>query len=114
MPHCIIEYSQALADTVGTQALIAAVHAGAAQSGLFEPVDIKTRALAYADYRVGDAKSDFVHVTARILSGRSDEQKTQLTHLILGELEGITPAPISLTVEVCDIHRASHAKTVRG
>ena len=51
---------------------------------LFEPdgSDIKVRALAYHSYITGGFKTDFVHVTAKILYGRSLLQKTAVSKSI--------------------------------
>ncbi|MCZ8499940.1 hypothetical protein O9929_27170 [Vibrio lentus] len=37
--------------------------------------DIKVRSIASSNYQTGTTKADFIHVTLRILSGRSDENK---------------------------------------
>ena len=109
MPHCIIEYSSPLQTTQSPTALIKAVHLGASNSGLFNPKDIKVRSTAYEDCQIGDNEAgSFVHVMARILAGRTDEQKTKLSAAIYAELLALNLTLDALTVEVCDIHRASH------
>ncbi|MBY4678425.1 5-carboxymethyl-2-hydroxymuconate Delta-isomerase [Marinobacterium arenosum] len=114
MPHCIIEYSKTLEARLTPSALIEAVHHGALKSELFEGADIKTRAVAYEHYRTGAGTLDFVHITARILSGRNQQQKAALSDRVLAELKAIVSVPASLTVEVCDIDRVSYAKSVTG
>ena len=109
MPHCIIEYSSPLQTTQSPETLIKAVHLGASNSGLFNPKDIKVRSLAYEGCQIGDNPSgSFIHVMARILAGRTDEQKTKLSGAIYAELQALDLTLDALTVEVCDIHRASH------
>ena len=51
---------------------------------LFEPdgSDIKVRAPAYHSYITGGFRTDFVHVTAKILYGRSLLQKTAVSKSI--------------------------------
>jgi len=112
MPHCIIEYSKALEQEVEAESLVSAAQAGIVDSGLFESADIKIRALAYETQWIGCARGRFVHVTTRIFSGRSNDTKRRLSGLIQARLERLVPPPLSLTVEICDIHRESYAKKV--
>ena len=56
---------------------------------------------------------DFIHVTLKILSGRSIEQKTMLSRSVLGMLEMFVLEKASISVEVVDIERESYAKVVR-
>ena len=112
MPHCIIEYSSGVADCIEIGDLVAAVHQGVLSSGLFDEYDIKTRALAYAHHRTGSTRDSFVHVTVRLLSGRDDAQKTDLSEKLLAQIEPLLPAVVSVGVEICDMHRDSYRKRV--
>lgn len=113
MPHCIIEYSQQLEPTITPADLLNAVYRGALQSELFTPDDIKVRTHPFQHHLSGETTLDFIHVSIRILSGRDEAQKKQLSHLVLQQLEALPVATISLTVEILDIDRDSYAKTVR-
>ena len=108
MPHCIVEYAREL----NASAVLEAVYSGAEQSGLFSPADIKLRAQPYKDYFSGAGKQRFVHVSARILSGRTLEQRQLLSRHILEALERLNLTNCSLTVEVIEMERDSYAKTV--
>jgi len=110
LPHCIIEYSASLIDVVTPQTIIERVHQAALSSELFSSDDIKIRALAFRDYSLSDGSQQFIHITLRILSGRSDEQKNSLSQRVLNQLLQLELSSISLTVEVCDIDRTSYAK----
>ncbi|MBN1007446.1 5-carboxymethyl-2-hydroxymuconate Delta-isomerase [Amphritea pacifica] len=112
MPHCIIEFSDTLAPRLSPAKLVQTVYEGALKSGLFQAEDIKTRALAYDHFLTGAAPADFIHVTIRILSGRTDEQKQLLSSTVLKGLTDCNLAGISLTVEVVDIHSCSYAKFI--
>ena len=79
MPHCIIEYSKALEDKIKPTDLINKVYQGTFKSNLFIDTDIKTRAISYKHHQTGEIKLNFVHITIKILSGRSKEQK--ITHV---------------------------------
>ena len=108
MPHCIIEYSSDLDDSK----LIDSVHKGALNSSLFNELDIKTRSIPFNNYKTGTTNHSFVHVTARILSGRTLEQRSTLSHCILTELQSLNYFSTSLTVEVIEMERESYAKVV--
>lgn len=112
MPHCIIEFSQPIIDKIEPVQLLKNVYQGALASGLFESLDIKTRAISYAYYMTGADKQDFIHVSLRILNGRTAEQKAMLSSKVLEQLCQLKLRQISLTVEVLDIDRSSYAKHV--
>ena len=112
MPHCIIEYSQDVAEQVEIDTLIDAVHSGALASELFPEYDIKTRAIGYPQHRTGQTRDSFVHVAIHLLDGRSDEQKSRLSEEVLAALEPLLPQVVSVGVEICDIHRTSYRKRV--
>lgn len=110
MPHCVIEHS----DNIDGNTLVPLVYAGALKSSLFESEgsDIKIRALSYANYQTGNVNIGFVHVTLKILSGRTPEQKKALTKLVLEQVNTLAMMQCSISVEVADVDRASYAKIV--
>ncbi len=115
MPHCVIEYSRPLEAVVSPQTLMESVHQGAVSSELFDERAIKVRARPYEHYRVAvgaEQEMRFIHVTARILSGRSLEQKQWLSSILLKALEGIPLRNITITVEVVDMEREVYAKSI--
>jgi 5-carboxymethyl-2-hydroxymuconate isomerase len=112
MPHCIIEYSAQLKNTVKPIQLISAVYNGAFTSELFESNDIKTRVICFDEYQAGSVKANFIHVIAKILSGRTLEQRNMLSHAILNELHMLNCSATSLTVEVVEMERESYAKVI--
>jgi len=110
VPHCIVEHSASL----NSELILPLVFSGAMKSELFEidGSDIKVRAIAYHNYLTGSAKSDFIHVTLKILSGRTVEQKQMLSKSVLVQFQKLELQICSLTVEVMDIERASYSKLV--
>jgi 5-carboxymethyl-2-hydroxymuconate isomerase len=112
MPHCIIDYSEDVAQQVDIESLMEAVHRGAMDSGLFPEYDIKTRANGFAQHRTGQTRDSFVHVVIHLLDGRSDAQKSGLSEGVLARLEPLLPEVVSVGVEICDMHRASYRKRV--
>ncbi|EPJ52485.1 MAG: hypothetical protein OFPI_13490 [Osedax symbiont Rs2] len=110
MPHCIIEHSDDLDD----QQLINAVFEGTLASGLFEEHDIKTRSQAFIHYQSARSRQSFVHVSAKLLDGRTLQQRAKLSQAILAQLQQLHLSAVSLTVEVLEIETASYAKVVLG
>ncbi|MNG89603.1 5-carboxymethyl-2-hydroxymuconate isomerase [compost metagenome] len=116
MPHLNLEYSDNLR-TLNVDVLLLRLNHALVGSGQFaDELDIKSRAQAYAQYRVGTALAEraFAHVRLAILSGRSPEMKKQLSASLLEVLrEAIAPQSgldIQLCVEVLDIDREPYAK----
>ena len=112
MPHIIIEHTADVAGQIEISELIEAVHRGALGSDLFPEYDIKTRAIAYSQHRTGQTCDSFVHIAVHLLSGRSDEHKCMLSEKVLAAVEPLLPQVVSVSVEICDIHRSSYRKRV--
>jgi len=111
MPHMTIEYTKGLEKKVQPNALVKAVFDGACASALFNNDLVKTRAIGYDHYQYGLTSNDFLHVTAKILSGRTVEQKSTLSRAILSQLQSLLGKiePLTVTVEVVDIEKESHS-----
>jgi 5-carboxymethyl-2-hydroxymuconate isomerase len=90
------------------------VFQGALESNLFEPdgSDMKVRSIDYEHYQTGSNKENFVHVTLRILSGRSAQDKLLLSQSVMSQLKSIELVGASLTVEFVDIERSSYSKEI--
>ncbi len=112
MPHCIIEYSKELENKIKPTDLINKVYQGTLKSNLFIDTDIKTRAISYNYYQTGEIKSDFVHITIKILSGRTKEEKIILSNSILNKFKNLNINSISITVEICEIEKETYSKIV--
>jgi 5-carboxymethyl-2-hydroxymuconate isomerase len=108
MPHCIIAHSQSL----DSNHLMALVYQGARASALFasDGSDIKVRALPYNQYLVGGHRDSFVHVTLRILAGRSGALKDALSSHVLTALQPFSATGCAVSVEVVDIDPGSYKK----
>ena len=107
MPNFIIEYSAPLNKQISDDVLIDKVFAGAKNSGHFPPEAIKLRTEARHSYRLHGKQKDFLHISAHILSGRTDEQKIEISAAVMAELKSLDLSSVFVSVEVVDIHRAS-------
>lgn len=110
MPHCIIEYSNNLKKSLEPSKLVSVVHQAAAESNLFDLEDIRSRALGFDDYQLQADKNSFIHVTLRIMIGRSEAQKNHLSSIVISALEKLELTSVVLSVEICDIDKSTYAK----
>jgi len=107
MPNFIIEYSESLNTQISDEKLMDHVFLGAKNSGHFPPEAIKLRTQARKHFRLHGKQNDFLHISAHILSGRTDEQKSEISNAVLSELQGLALNSVFVSVEIVDIHRAS-------
>lgn len=84
-----------------------------ATSGFILPEDIKVRLREYTDFLAVDGRRSFVHITVRMLEGRSDAQKTALSVSLREAFAQRFPALESLSIEICDMHAESYKKRLR-
>ncbi|MBN3560927.1 5-carboxymethyl-2-hydroxymuconate Delta-isomerase [Aliamphritea spongicola] len=75
MPHFIMEYSANLDDDLDIPALFEQLNDTAIATGVFPIGGIRTRAIRCEYYRIGegDPENTFVHLTAKVGSGREPE-----------------------------------------
>lgn len=117
MPHCILEYSDNVAERPDFRELFTEIHGFLAGTGEFRRRDIKSRAIACGDFVVGDGSPDtsFAALEVCILEGRDDATKARITSALLSVLErhfarACEQRRCSLTVRVTDMHRGSYAR----
>ncbi len=113
MPHCIIEHSEAILTRVNQRQLIDVVLSGAKQSGLFEDDHIKLRTQSYEYYQKGDvAQAAFIHVSMKILQGRTAEQRQDLSEKVLLAFDKLELKNVTVTVEIIEMETLSYSKKV--
>jgi 5-carboxymethyl-2-hydroxymuconate isomerase len=110
MPHLIVEYSSNLDQAVDIPALLRAVHAAALATGVFPIGGLRTRAERREQYVIADGHGDngFIHVQARIGTGRTPEVRQKAAEQIFAAVKDATAAafatrPIGLTLEMVEI-----------
>ena len=108
MPHIVIEHSEDL--PILPQALVEKVHLAVFDSGLFELSTIKTRAIAYQHYQLGEGKDGFIHISASIMQGRTVEQKQLLSEQLLNCLRTYCRRSYSLSVNISDMNPDIYCK----
>jgi len=105
MPHCIIDGPASLAERVGEQTLLAAVHDAIDASGLFKPGDIKARLNTFSHYRCGAGQDDILHVLQYLFAGRSAEQRINRDTAGVAALVGLLPEVEALSMDVREMAR---------
>lgn len=110
MPHIIVEYAEQLAGDAEVDTMLQAVHHAVADSGLFEASHIKTRAYPFREFTNAGGNAPYIHVQARIKSGRPADNKKQLGETILSGLRTLNIPASVITVEIIDMDRDSYAK----
>ncbi|MEX2525060.1 MAG: 5-carboxymethyl-2-hydroxymuconate Delta-isomerase [Gammaproteobacteria bacterium] len=110
MPHLVIEYSKGIEGKVSMESLMERTYQAAVAAQVMNPDDIKVRALPYSHYRLARQDGDFVHVTCRLLEGRTSEEKVRLSTEIRGYLSELLPDVYSLSVDIVDMNPDAYKK----
>lgn len=118
MPHLILHHTVNL-DGFDADAALAAANRALVDSGHFEDVAIKSRAIALDHYRIGSADSGhgFVHATLKVLPGRSDDVRAALGRDVHDALLPCLPAldlHCQLCVEVVELQAATYIKSTHA
>jgi 5-carboxymethyl-2-hydroxymuconate isomerase len=110
MPHLIIEYSANLEADLDIGALCRAIHSAALATGVFPIGGCRTRAERRDVYVIGDGHPDnrFIHIQARIGTGRTPETRRTAAEQIFERLKTFTARifeerPLGLTIEIVEI-----------
>ena len=112
MPHCIVEYSKGITQSLDINKLVELVHQTTFDSGLFEIDDIKTRAVQYDHYMVGYGHSESIHVVIKVMPGRSIDVRKTLSLSIAQVLSELTLPATSITVQIEEIDKTTYSKIV--
>lgn len=110
MPHIVIEYSQGLELSVAIATVMEAAFDAAVASGIMDPRDIKIRALPYEHFRLEGPADSFVHVSCRLLTGRTPDQKVRLSTLLRQRLSALLPDVHSISIDVVDMDPEAYKK----
>jgi len=110
MPHFIIEHGNAFLTPADMQKAMEIAAACGAQCGFIQPDDIKVRLTPYAHFLALDGRTSFVHMTVRLLAGRTGAQKEALAIALRAAMVARFPQIESISVEVCDMDPVSYKK----
>lgn len=110
MPHLIIEHSANL--PCNSTEMMEVVYQAAVSSGVMAAADIKVRALPYTSFRLHQHQRQFIHISCRLLAGRSSKQKVTLSEQMRAALVQLLPEVYSISVEIIDMEPESYKKRV--
>lgn len=108
MPHFIIDCTERLLEINDPKVVLKEVLETANSTGLFEKKDIKVRLNPFKYSLVQESDSDFIHVFANIMEGRTDEQKANLSKLIVAKLKSMFPYVPIISINIRDFEKASY------
>lgn len=110
MPHIIVEYAeQAVTDSM-LDLVLQNIHTSISESGLFKENQIKTRAYPFRTFTNAGETEPYIHIQARIKSGRDTDNKKQLGQVILSAFSELQIPVSVITVEIIDMDRDSYGK----
>ena len=119
MPHLTIEYSRNLEDSFALADTLREVNATLVASGqIKDELDLKSRIVPLDVTVVGTGAGDrgFVYCLLRLLPGRTDEVKAELSERIGVVMRNRIPRPdgmvVQLSVGVTEMHKPSYVKEV--
>ncbi|MGJ8528993.1 5-carboxymethyl-2-hydroxymuconate Delta-isomerase [Maritalea sp.] len=111
MPHIIIEYAQPIANDIDLEALCKSLSEAALATGVFTtPEDVKARAIPATHWYQPVENSTFIHITVRLMAGRTEEQKRKVTTAILEKAAAKLPQVGTISVDIKEIDPATYAK----
>lgn len=108
MPHFILDCTERILELKEPKEIIQEVFETAFSTGLFQRNDIKVRLNPFKHSLVMEGDSDFVHVFANIMQGRTEEQKANLSYKIVGKLNELFPNVPIISMNIRDFEKTSY------
>lgn len=108
MPHCIVEYSESIHTQIAPETILETAFNTVQASSLFDPSNVRARSQSYANVHLGATQSDFIHITIRLLAGRSNAEKTELNQQVGEAIVQLGIKNVVLSCECVDIHTPSY------
>jgi 5-carboxymethyl-2-hydroxymuconate isomerase len=76
---------------------------------LFAVGDIKVRLRPYEYFKLAPGQTDFIHIFANIMEGRSIEQKANLSRNIIERLNEMFPSISALSINIREFEKATYS-----
>lgn len=108
MPHFVIDCSENIIKMKSPDKIIQKVYDTAESTELFAKGDIKVRINPFQYYNVGNSKTDFIHIFANIMEGRTTDQKKNLSENIVSALKGMFPEVPIISINIRDFEKATY------
>lgn len=85
------------------------VYDEAMATGLFAQSVVKVRVLPFTDYIVDGSTSEFLHIYAHIMQGRTEYQKKDLADRIMRSLKLKLPDTPVLSINIDEFNKGSYS-----
>jgi 5-carboxymethyl-2-hydroxymuconate isomerase len=112
MPHCIIEYPVNLEKETNFKKVVLQINQAIVNSDLFDNTTIKTRAIPIANYLIGGLQKPFIHITVKLLQGRTKDQKQTLAKELLKTTSKIFKIIDDVSVEIIELNPDYYFKKI--
>ncbi len=110
MPHIVAEYSNNIENDITNCGVLGLIHKAIADIGLFSPEAVKSRSIAYDSYILPEGDISFLHITISILSGRSVEQRDEISKSIFFIANDSAISIDKISVDINEMDAATYSK----
>lgn len=113
MPNCTVEYAEVLKDRMEISTFAIHLHEALAASPLFNEKDVKVWAAPVPFCLVGGEVKPIIHITIKLLAGRTLAQREALSQSIVSSSKGFLSGlgSIALSVEVIELEVETEVET---
>ncbi|MFY0603437.1 MAG: 5-carboxymethyl-2-hydroxymuconate Delta-isomerase [Flavobacteriaceae bacterium] len=108
MPHFILDCTETILELQEPKKIIEEVFETAYATGLFKRNDIKVRLNPFKHSLVMGGDTDFIHVFANIMEGRTHDQKADLSKKIVSKLNTMFSEVPIISINIRDFEKASY------
>jgi 5-carboxymethyl-2-hydroxymuconate isomerase len=112
MPHFIVDCSEEILVSHSVETILKYLHQVANNTKLFDESDIKVRINPFKTFLVGNKKQPFIHVFAHIMEGRTEEEKTNLSTLMVKRLSMMFPVVEHISMNIVDFNKTGYVNLV--
>lgn len=108
MPHFIIDCSATILKLKTPDEIMQNVFEASASTGLFDLSEIKVRINPFQYYTVGGKEDDFIHIFGNIMEGRTTSQKSNLSKVIVSNLNLMFPEVPVISINIRDFEKSTY------
>lgn len=108
MPHFIIDCSENVLRQLAADEIMQEVFNAAFSTNLFAASEIKVRINPFTYYNNGNTLEDFIHVFSYIMEGRNDDQKGNLSKVIVSKLNTLFPEVPVISINVMEFEKSNY------
>ncbi|SCY53127.1 5-carboxymethyl-2-hydroxymuconate isomerase [Flavobacterium anhuiense] len=108
MPHFIIDCSENVLRRRAADEIMQEVFDAALSTNLFIASEIKVRINPFTYYNNGNTLDDFIHVFSYIMEGRNNEQKGNLSKVIVTKLNALLPEVPVISINVMEFEKSNY------